>query len=218
MQELLYINPKRRTRRASTAKRHTRRANPRRRRNPIAARVHHKVRRLSTHHHRRRRNPISLKGEGIGEMLKTAVLAGAGSVSVDAIMGQVRPMLPASVQTGYEYTAVKAGITVGLGILAKHLLGAKGTEMAQGALIVQAAMLITSMVPSSMTLAGRQRILGAPQAMRGLGYFNKGGGAMLQAGSVNSQIAVPKMYPAAGPRLGYFNASNVRRREGSTVR
>ena len=177
--------------------------------------MHHKVRRLS----RRRRNPLSLKGEKIGDMLKSAVLAGAGSVAVDAIMGQVRPMLPTSVQTGYEYSAVKAGITVLLGVLARKALGPKGATMAEGALTVQAALLITSMVPSSMTLAGRQRILGAPQAMRGMGFFNKGGsGGMLQAGQVNKQIPSPSMYPAAGRSgMGFFNGnggSAVRRREG----
>lgn len=153
MSELLLINPRRRRRAASSTKRRRttvkRRHNPvralsvaptrRRRRNPIGA----KIRRLS----RRRRNPISLRNTGIMGMLKDAALGGIGSVGVDAIMGQVRPMLPASLTSDfYAYSATKAAITVALGVFGKKAIGSKATAMATGALTVQIANVITGML------------------------------------------------------------------------
>lgn len=201
MQEILLLNPARRPKK--------RRANPSRRthaKNPVRRRVHHKVHALKAHHHRRRRNPITLKGEGIGDMTKNAMLAGAGSVAVDALMGQIRSMLPSSVQTGYGYSAVKAAISVALGIVGKKILGPKAIRMAEGALTVQAANLITGFVPTSMTMAGRARIVGQGGQMKGLGYGT--GRSMIHGGAPNRQVALPR-----NPGLGYFNSS-VRNREG----
>lgn len=232
--ELMYVNPrKRRTkaRRANPAKRrhhhHARKANPHRRR------VHHKFAALR----RRRRNPASRKGHAIGESIKDALLGGAGSVGVDAIMGQIRGSLPASVQTGYEYSAVKAAITIALGMVAGRFMGPRGQKLAEGALTVQAAMLITSFVPSSMTLGGRSRILGPAGQMRGvitggsatgpqdylpgrgMGVFTgRGGRAGVISRTPNQQVSVA---PGAAPRgMGVFSTSaqRTRAREGVMFR
>lgn len=132
-------NPRRRARRTSAV---------RRRRNPMALRsVRRSVR-------RRARNPISVKGFGslaVG-MVKEAVIGGVGSVAVDAVMGQVKPMLPLSMQSGMAYTAVKALGTVALGMVARKMMGSAGMTAAQGALTVQMAGLVRQYAPASLTM------------------------------------------------------------------
>lgn len=229
--ELMVVNPRKRTR----AKR---KANPARRkhhhhahaRNPIRRRAKSKLHRI-----RRRRNPASRGGERaeITQSIKDALLGGAGSVGVDALMGQIRANLPASVQSGYEYSAVKAAITIALGILAKKFMGPRALKLAEGALTVQAAMLITSFVPSTMTMGGRSRILGPAGGMRGmvtggsmtgpqsflpgkgLGFFDRSSRGKVISRSPNMQVTAS---PGATPRAGmsFFNPTSdkLRAREG----
>lgn len=162
MAEMLLINPRRRAKRATAKRRVVRRANPvaaapkrkvHRRRNPIGlGRVAHAV--------KRRRNPISLGGgaKGIMRQLQGAFVGGAGSVAVDVIMGQVNGYLPASMQRTPGAIgvgdAVKMGITIALGRLLRKPTKGMSDELAAGALTVQAAEIIRSVVPASMTMGG----------------------------------------------------------------
>jgi hypothetical protein len=168
MAEMLLINPRRRRKarranpvrkaRRTTARR--RRSNPiavaaaprrSRRRNPIA-RARRRV--MS----RRRRIPISLGGgASMMNLVKDALIGGAGAVAFDAAFGQINKYLPASVQTTPGVVGVgdgvKAIITVLLGkALAKPTKGLS-VKAAQASLVVQAHGIIKSFVPSSVPLA-----------------------------------------------------------------
>lgn len=157
MAEMLLINPRRRTRKAAKAKRRvrrhnplaavaTRRAAPKRRRNPIGlARVT-----------RRRRNPIGLGGSGIAKQLQDALMGGAGAVAVDALMGQLNGYLPDTMKrvpgTVGVGDAVKMGITIAAGqMLSKATRGAS-RKLAAGALICQARDILSTFVPSTMAM------------------------------------------------------------------
>lgn len=163
MQELLLINPRKRRaskRRSnpSAAQKRARAAFGRaakarsrvRRRNPVAslALANPRKRRAVA----RRRNPIRARSRrrnpimGGGSFIKTAVgmlqesaIGAAGSIAVDAVFAQVKPMLPASINSGNAYTGVKALGTVALGLIARRFLGSKAMVAAQGALTVQLA-------------------------------------------------------------------------------
>lgn len=157
---LMLINPRKRRkaakRRTTKARKHNpirrivaKRAKPRRRAAaPMAASARRTIRAVRRRSSRRRSNPISIKGFGslaVG-MVKDAVIGGVGAVGVDAVMGQVKPMLPLSMQSGNTYIAVKALGTVALGMLARKVLGPIGATAAQGALTVQMASLVRSQV------------------------------------------------------------------------
>jgi len=170
MQELLLINPAKRSRRksrktASPAQRRARAAfaararakNPARRRR--AARVHSlpAVRRrrnpiVARRRSMRRRNPVGgFAGTAI-DMVKDAAIGGAGALGVDIIAGQIKPMLPVSMQTGNSYAAAKALITVGVGVFGRRVLGNVAMQAARGALTVQAYNLFRPYVPATMQL------------------------------------------------------------------
>lgn len=160
--EMLLINPRGRRK----AKKATRR-----RRNPIAgrrasmrisgARHHHRARRRNpiASFGRRRRNPISLGGastKSIVDMIKAAGLGGAGGILMDVVMGQLNGFLPTSFQSSKTTVgvgdAVKAVVTVALGqVLAKPTKGLS-KQLAAGALTVQAYEVLSSFVPTTMTL------------------------------------------------------------------
>lgn len=123
----------------------------RRRRNPIHALA---TRRTSV---RRRRNPISMgvSTRGIVGQLKAALVGGAGAVAMDVIMGQINKYLPASMQATANVgvgDAVKAGVTVLLGQVLNKMSRGMSSKLAQGALTVQAADILRSFVPSTMTV------------------------------------------------------------------
>ena len=174
MSSMLLINPRRRRaakRTPAVAAKRKRRRNPvsvvslspvrrKRRRNPVRA---HRARRrnpIAAHRARRRRNPIggSMRSmsSGIINMLKDAMIGGAGAVAVELVMGQVNTYLPVSMQrTAGSVSvgdAVKAGITVILGKLLSKPTRGLSQKMAAGALTVQAASLVRMMIPSTMTL------------------------------------------------------------------
>lgn len=161
--KLLLINP-----------RHRRTAHHKRRRhNPIKTVAKAPVRRRNpapmVRRAIRRRNPIHT-GQ-IMDLIKPAVIGGVGSVVVDVIMGQVRPMLPASLTTNPNaYAATKAAATIALGMLGKKALGNKATQAAIGALTVQTANFVSGLIASS----GTGLTMGA-FTKPGMGAFNKPG-------------------------------------------
>lgn len=172
MAEMLLINPRRRrkARRASTTTRRARRVATvarRRRRNPIAAAPAAPVRRRRNPiarvrrrvMSRRRRNPIGLGGAGgsMMNMIRDAVIGGAGAVAFDAAFGQINKYLPASVQavpgTVGAGDGVKAILTVIIGkVLSKPTKGLS-VKAAQASLTVQAHGIIKSFVPATVPLA-----------------------------------------------------------------
>lgn len=174
MAEMLLINPRRRrkARRANPVRKARRaapviaRARRRRRANPIAlAQVTRRTRRRNPIARarrrvmsRRRRNPISLGGgASMMNLVKDALIGGAGAVAFDAAFGQINKYLPASVQVTPGAVGVgdgvKAIITVLLGkALAKPTRG-MSVKAAQASLIVQAHGIIKSFVPATVPLA-----------------------------------------------------------------
>jgi hypothetical protein len=194
--ELVLVNPRSRSRRKSNPKHRTRRA---RRRNPITAmsplsgyRRHRARRRNPIVMHRRRRNPIAATAS-IGAMAKNAVVGGVGAVAIDALFGQLQPMLPASLQTGYGYTAMKAGATLAIGILGKRVGGGIVTKAAEGALICQTRDLLRSFLPASITMGAYSPAMVAPVTQRHaqpLGsYVQQGMGAYIGASNVRPMNA-----------------------------
>lgn len=167
MAEMLLLNPrKRRARKSNPSKRRHRRRNPsllspRR----VARRVARRTARRSNPMpgrrlviRRRRRNPIAMGGmaRGAVAMLNEALIGGAGAIAVDAVMGQVGPMLPASLQrvpgSVGAGDAVKALITIVLGRVLSRPTRGLSMKAAQGALTVQAHGVLSTMVPSSLAL------------------------------------------------------------------
>lgn len=169
MNEVLLINPRKRRkatvkRKAAPKRRRARRANPapvvstlrrvtrRRRANPLSAR------RVS----RRRRNPIGggagLSAKSIMVMLRESVIGGAGAVGVDYLMAQLGPKLPASLRItsgkpGAGH-AVKALLTILAGKLLKKPTKGLSEKMAQGALTVQVAQVLGSLLPAQTASVG----------------------------------------------------------------
>lgn len=191
MAEMLLINPRRRRRTSVKRKSaHRRRRNPattravtaisrvRRRRNPLttSARARRSIFAKMNpigRRHRRRRNPI---GGSMGSvtkkfmpMIKDALIGGAGSVAVDMAYGQIQGYLPASMQRVPGAVgagdAVKAAFTVLAGVLLSKPTKGLSVKAAQGALIVQAAEILKTFVPSTMTM----------------GYWNPAGVANMSA-------------------------------------
>mgnify|MGYP000202065774 CR=1 FL=1 len=165
MAEMLLINPRRRrkVRKARPAAkrrvaRRARRRNPvavlaapvrRRRRNPIRAA---KRRTMS----RRRRNPISLGGGSMMNVLRDALIGGAGAVAFDVVHGQIARFLPASLQrvpgSVGAGDAVRAIITVAVGQLLSKPTRGLSKRAAAASLTVQAHDIIKTFVPASMPL------------------------------------------------------------------
>jgi hypothetical protein len=122
-----------------------------RRRNPIHA--------TARRHTRRRRNPIGLGGgmRGIVGQLKHALIGGAGAVGMDIVMGQLNRFMPAALKSDPSTVgvgdAVKAVATVLLGQLLRKPTRGLSTQLAAGALTVQAADILRSFVPAGMQVA-----------------------------------------------------------------
>lgn len=220
MAEMLLINPrKRRTRRASAKRSSARRRNPMpmaarpvarpRRRNPIAA----MKRRVM-----RRRNPIGMTS-GMMRMVQDAFIGGAGSIAVDLVQGQVNKFLPATLQTRAGTVGlgdgVKAVLTVVLGRALSGYTRGLSTKMAQGALTVQSA--------------GIMKTLLGPTLGANLGYYTPGYvtngtsrvgpiremnvGAYTPAGQ--TPLLSAYMKPGVTPLLNAARGmSNARQREG----
>lgn len=125
------------------------RRRPARRRNPIAA--------ARSYRRGRRRNPISLgRASTYVSMIKDAAIGAAGAVVVDLAMGQINRFLPATLQRVPGAVgvgdAVKAVLTVAMGQLLRGPTRGMSTQLAKGALTVQAHGIITQFVPAGLTL------------------------------------------------------------------
>lgn len=210
MAEMLLINPRRRRkagRRANPVRHHAKgrpsvrrrrrnpipaglarymagRVNPRRRarrRNPIGAVKRH------VRHHRRHRNPIGGGMGGMVGMFKAALIGGAGSVAMDFLMTQINPMLPASLQpsnaTVTANDAIRAVLTAFLGkALARHTRGLS-VQAAEGALTVQAAIILGNLVPTGAAPAvGFYSPAGIIQGTSRVGPIRQGVNAYMRPG------------------------------------
>lgn len=207
MEQLLLINPKarskrkmaKRTRRTRSAAQRAatrrlvamnrgRRANPARRRrhhvrrarrsNPIHLTSRHVRRHRRVH---RRRNPIGMGG--MGALFMTALKGGVGAVAVDMIYGYLP--LPVTMKTGNMGAVSKAAVAVLLGTLGRRVLGRTATDMAAGALTVQAYQIIGSLtsgmglgyVSAGLPVSASPASTSAPAPAAGMGaYLPRGTG------------------------------------------
>lgn len=165
MAQMLLINPRKRraTKRKAGAKRRVRararRKNPitrtatartvMRRRNPVGA-----MRRRVT----RRRNPIGGMG-GMGSymnVIRDAVMGGAGAIMIDVVYGQINKFLPATLRTVPGTIgagdAVKAIGTVFLGHALNKMTRGYSRKAAMASLTVQAYNLMKGFVPTTLPL------------------------------------------------------------------
>lgn len=165
MAQMLLINPRKRraTKRKAGAKRRVRararRKNPitrtatartvMRRRNPVGA-----MRRRVT----RRRNPIGGMG-GMGSymnVIRDAVMGGAGAIMIDVVYGQINKFLPATLRTVPGTVgagdAVKAIGTVFLGHALNKMTRGYSRKAAMASLTVQAYNLMKGFVPATLPL------------------------------------------------------------------
>lgn len=109
---------------------------------------------------RARRNPIGMSGI-MGDVMNAAIGAG-GAVAVNAVFN----LLPVTMTGTLSPTmreASKMALAVGLGMVAKPMLGRNAGKMAEGAMTVAAFNLLQSFVPASMG-----------GAVAGLGYMSPG--------------------------------------------
>lgn len=114
-------SPKRRKRTTAVAKT--------RRRNPVRAAARRPV--------RRRRNPISRRGV-VDKNLMPSLKGAAGAVVLDGIYSMLP--IPAEYQTGHIGALVKAGVTLGFGVLAQKSKAMKPStvnDLVNGSLTVQ---------------------------------------------------------------------------------
>ncbi len=128
------------------------RRRPARRRNPIGASSA-----ARSYRRGRRRNPISLgRASTYVSMIKDAAIGAAGAVAVDLAMGQINRFLPATLRrtpgTVGIGDAVKAVLTVAMGQLLRGPTRGMSTQLARGALTVQAHGIMTQFLPSTLTL------------------------------------------------------------------
>jgi len=192
MAQLMLINPAKRPskrRKASPAQlralakgRATRKRNslatnpaPRRRRRASLRAVSRRTSR------RVRRNPIGMTG--IMGSIMSAFQGGAGAVGVNAVFNLLP--LPASMKTGMAVPAVKMALAVGLGMVAKPVLGRAAGKMAEGAMTVAAFDLIQSFMPASM----------GGSSVAGLGYMSPG---MNAGGNMLPNMSVPNSFAGMG--------------------
>lgn len=147
MAELLLVNPRRRKRRSTHAKRKRRaHSSPRRirRRRARALIASPRRRRRRAHAHRasrRRRNP-SLRNIGgslrsnLLPSLKAGFMGSLGGLGVDILLGQVLAKLPLSLQTGWGKVGVKLLAALGVGMLGSYVFKGRGRDLTVGAMTV----------------------------------------------------------------------------------
>ena len=149
MAQMLLINPRKRraTKRKAGAKRRVRaRA---RRKNPM-------TRTATARTVMRRRNPI---GGGMGSymnVIRDAVMGGAGAIMIDVVYGQINKFLPATLRTVPGTIgagdAVKAIGTVFLGHALNKMTRGYSRKAAMASLTVQAYNLMKGFVPATLPL------------------------------------------------------------------
>lgn len=162
MAQMLLINPRKRrkTKRNPMAKRRVARA---RRKNPMTrtatARTVMRRRnplRAARRRVMRRRNPI---GGGMGSymnVIRDAVMGGAGAIMIDVVYGQINKFLPATLRTVPGTIgagdAVKAIGTVFLGHALNKMTRGYSRKAAMASLTVQAYNLMKGFVPATLPL------------------------------------------------------------------
>lgn len=245
MAELLLLNPRRRRRVAKTSTRKRRvsrrRSNPfktvavrRRRSNPIA-RVASRRRRRNPiarvmSRSRRRRNPIAMRATmgNLTRMFTDAAIGAGGAALVNIGWNQVNASLPTTLQTNAREVgagdAVKAALTVALGILLSKPTKGLSVKAASGALTVQMFAAAQKLMPTmpmgfyspAQITQGSARI-GPNRAINGNGagaqnamgrYMAPGRTALLNGAGVNRYMAPGKTPLLSGTqrneRDGYY--------------
>jgi len=180
VEQLLLVNPRRKSRRKSrrrrsgrmpaalkrywaTHRRGRRRVSltrRRRRRHAVAAVNPRRHRRhIARRHHSRRRirrNPSmrGIMGGGRG-LLKSTVVPGVigagGAIALDIVMGYAQPYLPTSLQTGWFNIAVKIAGAVGVGMVVGKVLGReKGRIATIGGVTVVAYSTLRGMLKTAL--------------------------------------------------------------------
>lgn len=142
---------------------------PRRRRRTSLRAVARSTRR------RARRNPIGMGG--IMGQLGTAVWGAGGALAVGAAYNMLP--LPASLKTGMMSTVSKLALAVGVGLIAKPMIGRNAGKLAEGAMTVVVYEALQGMLPVSV----------GGSSVAGLGYMSPGlnaGGYALPNNSVMS--------------------------------
>lgn len=182
MAQLMLINPAKRPakrRKASPAQLRALAAGRRKRSglaaNPAPRRRRSSLRAVARSTRRRvRRNPVGMGG--IMGSLMGAVQGAGGAVAVNAVYNLLP--LPVALKTGVAASATKMALAVGLGMVAKPVLGRAAGKMAEGAMTVAAYDLIQSFMPVSM----------GGSSVAGLGYMSPG---MVAGGSALPNMSVP---------------------------
>lgn len=154
-------------------KKHARRhANPRKRKYMQSVKRHgHKVSRRAwkssgytrnprRRHHYRRNPSLRLSTRGISNSLIGAAQGATGSVLVDVAMGQIAPMLPASLLSMNTYPIVKIAVALGLGAVGSKIAPSRWhgavSEMAKGSMTVTLAQVLRGFMPANLVLGARR--------------------------------------------------------------
>lgn len=230
MAELLLINPRKRTRKAKKSAKRVRRVA--RKRNPVSYRAVTRRAKVASNPRRRRavrrrnpagrrmRNPVSVRGimGSIVPMLKDAAIGAAGSIGVDAVMGQVNKYLPASMQPTPGAVgandAIKAVTTIALGQLLSRPTRGMSRKAAAGALTVQMDKIIRGFLPAGVkaqlaygtvapVVPGRMTV--QPNAQRMAAYTRPG-----QATPLLNGVSAYTRPNAASPLLNGRSFGNAR--------
>jgi hypothetical protein len=112
-----------------------------------------------------------------------AVQGAVGAVGVNAVFNMLP--LPATLKTGMAASATKMALAVGLGMLAKPMLGRAAGKMAEGAMTVAAFDVVNGLIPATM----------GGSSVAGLGYMSPG---MVAGGSMLPNMSVPNSFAGMG--------------------
>lgn len=148
---------------------------PRRRRRTSLRAVARSTRRRARH------NPIGMGG--IMGSLMGAVQGAGGALAVNAVFNLLP--LPVTLKTGMAATATKMALAVGVGMLAKPMLGRTAGKLAEGAMTVAAFEAIQGMLPVSM----------GGSSVAGLGYMSPG---LVAGGNMLPNMSVPNFPSGMG--------------------
>lgn len=167
--------------------------------------------------YRHRRNPrrLSMSGGrfGVKALAVGAGVGAIGAVGLDYLWQYASGYLPASMQTGYVGTLVKAGAAVGAGMLASKLVGRQAAMAgALGALTVVAYQFVHQMIATSApAVAIPATTTAATPAMSGFNaYMPRGAGMgwvspgtpLALRGLGNMRAYMGQSMPAAANRPG----------------
>lgn len=194
MAQLMLINPARRPskrRKASPAQlRALAKGRATRKRNALATNPAPRRRRRSTLRavsRRARRNPIGMTG--IMGSLMSAFTGAAGAVGVNAVYNLLP--LPATMKTGMTGSATKMALAVGLGMIAKPMVGRAAGKMVEGSLTVTAFEVVQGLLPVNM----------GGSSVAGLGYMSPG---MNAGGNALPNMSVPNGFTGSMSGMGEY--------------